>query len=152
VSTRWITEWGAPPHVSIAHKAGRAVALAAASESLAGVGIDIESVKEQPGSFVESAFSPSERALVATARDDERALAMTRIWCAKEAVGKALGWGLSEILGRLEAQHCGEVVRIALVGSSQAQTTNVGKTEAFEVATVQDGNFVIALVAIPAEE
>jgi phosphopantetheine--protein transferase-like protein len=138
------------PHVSIAHKAGRAVAAAAPSNRYAGVGIDIETIEARSESFAEAAFSASERALVATAAasEDQRRLMMTRIWCAKEAVGKALGWGLADILAGLEARSCEEVVQVGVTPSA-AHADSPGP---FEVATVRDGDFLIALVAIPARK
>jgi phosphopantetheinyl transferase len=140
VSAPWLSE---PPHISIAHKAGRAVALAGARRGFAGVGIDIETIEERRESFVEAAYSSAEQALLAAVPAADRALAMTRIWCAKEAVGKALGLALADILCRLEAEDCGESVRVALRSPAE------GAAAAFDVATVRDGNFLVALVAIP---
>jgi phosphopantetheinyl transferase len=142
VSAPWLS--GRVPQISIAHKAGRAVAFAGESERFAGVGIDIETIEERPETFIEAAFAPAERALIAAQPAAERALATTRIWCAKEAVGKALGLALAEILSRLEAKGCGEVVRVALTADDG------GKPRTFDATTVRDGDFVIALVAIPA--
>jgi phosphopantetheinyl transferase (holo-ACP synthase)/acyl carrier protein len=76
------------PHVSIAHSDGTAIALAALNSN---VGVDLESVARRREDFESVAFSREERGLAA-ALPPEWAL---RMWCAKEAVGKALGRGLS---------------------------------------------------------
>jgi malonyl CoA-acyl carrier protein transacylase/phosphopantetheinyl transferase len=77
------------PHVSIAHAAGHIVALAAASPH---VGIDIESIVSREAGFEDIAFDESERGLLDEFADRDEWIA--RFWCAKEAVGKALGRGL----------------------------------------------------------
>jgi phosphopantetheinyl transferase len=77
--------------VSIAHTDGAAMALA--SEPARGIGIDIESLERKRGDYERAAFHETERALLGDtdAARRERAL---RLWCAKEAVAKALGRGL----------------------------------------------------------
>src|SRR5262249_35422351 len=112
VSAPWLSV--GVPQISVSHNDERAVALASESELFAWFGIDIATMEQRPQSLIDAAFAPAERALIAALPVAERALATTRIWCAKEAVGKALGLALAEILSRLEAQGCGEVVRIAL--------------------------------------
>ena len=77
------------PQVSIAHAAGHIVALAAVAPQ---VGIDIESVVPREAGFVEIAFEESERRLLDQLASRDEWIA--RFWCAKEAVGKALGRGL----------------------------------------------------------
>jgi acyl transferase domain-containing protein/phosphopantetheinyl transferase/acyl carrier protein len=90
--------------ISIAHADGVAVALAAATPIAEGhkiaAGIDIQRIDPRREPFEELAFSHAERALLASwvaenppheERDREYAL---RVWCAKEAVAKALGCGL----------------------------------------------------------
>jgi phosphopantetheinyl transferase len=89
---RWLAEVPAAPVVSLAHTRGTAVALAALDGR---VGIDVEFLRPREQGFAEVAFAPSERALLA-ALPAERAEEWTlRCWCAKEAVGKALGTGLT---------------------------------------------------------
>jgi acyl transferase domain-containing protein/phosphopantetheinyl transferase len=93
------------PAISIAHVEGTAVALAALepdsdSPDIA-VGIDLQRIDSGSNGFEDVAFSPTERALLSSwattggppnqERDREYAL---RLWCAKEATTKALGYGL----------------------------------------------------------
>jgi hypothetical protein len=58
------------------------------------VGIDLEKIEPREASFEAIAFDDEERAMLD--EFDNRAEAVTRFWCAKEAVAKALGRGLSE--------------------------------------------------------
>jgi phosphopantetheinyl transferase len=77
------------PHVSIAHTAGHVAALAATTPY---VGIDIERVVPREPGFEEIAFDEAERRLLDGFENRDQWIA--RFWCAKEAVGKALGRGL----------------------------------------------------------
>ena len=152
LSDKWPQGWGSPPRISIAHKDGRAVAIAGSRALYDGVGIDIETIEDRPESFVEAAFTPRERALIARAAGERRAITMTRIWCAKEAVGKALGRGLSDILDLLEAEDCGDDgnVRIFMAAAPPERATGLKNAGVLEVKTIRDGGYLIALVAIPA--
>jgi phosphopantetheinyl transferase len=76
--------------VSIAHKDDLAVALATRGED---VGVDVERIEARGESFAATAFTAAERALVLPGEDE--AEWMTRLWTAKEAVGKRNGTGLA---------------------------------------------------------
>jgi phosphopantetheinyl transferase/acyl carrier protein len=80
--------------LSIAHSHGTAVALAVLGPDTR-VGIDLESLTHRREDFEAIAFSPDERSLLAALPRDLRREWALRMWCAKEAVGKALGRGLS---------------------------------------------------------
>jgi len=82
------------PSLSIAHSQGTAVALTVLDPG-ARVGIDLESLTHRRQDFEAIAFSPDERRLLAALPMDLRQEWALRMWCAKEAVGKALGRGLS---------------------------------------------------------
>lgn len=71
--------------VSIAHKPGYAVAMAAERA----VGVDIETIGERDAAFIDLALSAEEVQITGTT-----ALAVTRAWAAKEAVAKWQGSGL----------------------------------------------------------
>jgi acyl transferase domain-containing protein/phosphopantetheinyl transferase len=92
VGGAWTAALDAAPVVSLAHTRGCTVALAA----LAGrVGIDVEYVRPREAGFADIAFSTSERELLASLPPDETEEWQLRAWCAKEAVGKAIGTGLT---------------------------------------------------------
>ncbi|HEY1555387.1 MAG TPA: beta-ketoacyl synthase N-terminal-like domain-containing protein [Kofleriaceae bacterium] len=74
--------------ISVAHKDDLAVAIV--GEVGETVGIDLEKIAPRSDGFGAVAFTPAELLL---ARDDE---ARTRLWAAKEAVGKALGTGITD--------------------------------------------------------
>jgi len=83
------------PALSIAHSQGAAVALAVLDpEAL--VGVDLESLAHRRQDFESVAFDPPERSWLGTLPPDLRQEWALRMWCAKEAAGKALGRGLSE--------------------------------------------------------
>lgn len=79
---------------SFAHGRGTAVALAALDPGVL-VGIDLESLDHRRQNYEAIAFSPDERSLLAGLPGDLHEEWALRMWCAKEAVGKALGRGLS---------------------------------------------------------
>jgi phosphopantetheinyl transferase len=87
------------PAVSIAHADGLIVALSAFSPV---VGIDVEKIKPREASFESVAFDVQERELLDRCESPAaRHEAVTRFWCAREAVAKGLGRGLVEGPGSL---------------------------------------------------
>ena len=90
----WTKRLGVQPAISISHSQGAAVALAALDAGQL-VGIDLESLSQRREGFEAIAFSPEERHMLDAMRQDLRQEWALRMWCAKEAVAKALGRGLS---------------------------------------------------------
>ena len=90
----WTTEIGVNPTVSISHTHGIAVALASLEPGQM-VGIDIETMRHSPEDFQAIAFSDRERAILGALDQDLRHEWSLRMWCAKEAVAKALGRGFT---------------------------------------------------------
>jgi len=79
------------PHVSVAHSERAAVAMAADVE----VGIDLEPIDRDTVSILHDFATPDEIDLIASAAEQQPHGAWaTRLWCAKEAVGKVMGTGL----------------------------------------------------------
>ena len=71
------------------------------------VGIDIESVADRRTGFERAAFTQHERNLVAAVGDTLQLEWYLRMWCAKEAVGKALGRGLPNGPGEIRIRDVG---------------------------------------------
>ena len=91
----WVSELGSTSAVSISHSNGTAVALAGGPADRLGLGIDIETLRRPLDGFEPVAFAPAEQSLLHALDDDGRKEWALRLWCAKEAVGKALGVGLA---------------------------------------------------------
>ena len=86
---------GAGIAVSISHCGDSSVALAAErTETHRGVGIDVASQEDNHDGLAEGGFVPIEMALLADCPAVEQTDWLLRMWCAKEAVAKALGVGL----------------------------------------------------------
>jgi acyl transferase domain-containing protein/phosphopantetheinyl transferase (holo-ACP synthase) len=83
---------GGAPAVSLTHAHGHAAALAAFAP--AGVGIDVERLVPRPQGFLEAALTEAERRLLEPLGADVAEEWLLRMWCAREAAGKALGTGL----------------------------------------------------------
>jgi hypothetical protein len=60
-----------------------------------GLGIDLGRVEPRSPGLVETFFTEDERRFVRAAPTEERELRANLVWCAKEAVLKALGLGLT---------------------------------------------------------
>ena len=92
VAGAWTTGVERVPSVSLAHTRHLGVAMLSADGR--GCGIDVERVEEQRQGVEEVALTSGERELAEAALGSIGAEWAHRIWCAKEAVGKALGRGL----------------------------------------------------------
>ncbi len=84
------------PVVSLTHSHGHAAALVALAPPGAGggVGIDIEPLVARPPGFAQAALGEEERRLLAPLPADAAEEWLLRLWCAREAAGKAVGSGL----------------------------------------------------------
>lgn len=101
---KWIEIVGAEPYLSISHKAGIAVAIAAHRQASRGVGIDVEVIEPKENGFETLAFLPEEISELQKAVGPNKDKLVIQFWSAKEAVGKALGLGLSANPRSLKAQ------------------------------------------------
>ena len=116
------------PEISIAHTGDTAYALAAADP----VGIDVEPADRPVDEIAPHFASVAERRLLNAAGPD----APLRLWCAKEAVGKAVGTGL--------AGRPGDFAAIAAPGAGRFLVTHVPSANDHAVATVVDDGFMVA--------
>ena len=138
---------GIRPALSIAHSRGVAVALAALDPGLI-VGIDLESLSRRRENYEAIAFHPDERRLLEALPWDLREEWALRMWCAKEAAGKALGRGLSAGLlafhiVRLDA--AGGVVELQLRGGALDQFPWF-RGRILTIYTARESNFVFSAI------
>jgi malonyl CoA-acyl carrier protein transacylase/phosphopantetheinyl transferase len=102
VSGGWKTDLPGRPEISISHTDGMVVAVAA--EPGVRVGVDTEKVRTPSQDLLDGAFSGAELALLPSGTmesESRRSEWVFRLWCAKEAVGKALGSGVPLDPGQL---------------------------------------------------
>jgi phosphopantetheinyl transferase/acyl carrier protein len=133
------------PSVSIAHSQGTAVALAVLDPG-ARVGIDLESLTHRRQDFEAIAFSPDERRRLAALPVDLRQEWALRMWCAKEAVGKALGRGLSAGLLAFHITHAEVASGIMEVGLRDGALDQFPQWQgkSLIVYTARESNFVFS--------
>jgi len=135
------------PAISIAHSQETAVALAVLDPA-AWVGIDLESLARRREDFEGIAFSPDERSLVAALPPDLRREWALRMWCAKEAVGKALGRGLSAGLRAFHitgADACSGNVEVELRDGALQQFPQL-QGASLSVHTARESDFVFSAI------
>jgi phosphopantetheinyl transferase len=95
VSCASLSEIGLGVCVSISHCENSSVALVVeCTDFCRGVGIDVAFQAGNHDGLAEGGFAAVETALLENCSAPERADWLLRLWCAKEAVGKALGLGL----------------------------------------------------------
>jgi phosphopantetheine--protein transferase-like protein len=145
--------WGSAPadvpHVSISHSGGIALAAAADCAHWDGVGVDLE-LLDGRHSDLDSVFTPGECELLDALEPPAREEWCLRLWCAKEAVAKALGTGLAGRPQDLEAVACDEAsghVRISLTARSPSLRHRPGHQPVL-ARTQRLGDMVIAVALI----
>jgi phosphopantetheinyl transferase len=131
--------------VSIAHSGGTAVALAGIGPDAERLGVDVEERGPRPDSFAATAFDQQERAVLAELGSDLDEWAL-RLWCTKEAVGKAVGTGLLDGPGSVTVEavdrESGQVLA-RLHGSLVRAAPDLADTPVL-VATWADATVVVA--------
>ncbi|MCB9152616.1 MAG: polyketide synthase dehydratase domain-containing protein [Caldilineae bacterium] len=98
VTGDWLPKMAQPIALTIAHTRGVAVAVAGPVRNdgrMPGIGVDLEPVERQDSSFADVAFTREEQSVLADLEESQTDIWPLRVWCAKEAVGKALGYGLA---------------------------------------------------------
>ncbi|MBC7858479.1 MAG: polyketide synthase dehydratase domain-containing protein [Burkholderiaceae bacterium] len=127
----------APPALSIAHCEDQAIALAHEDQT----GVDIERVAERAATFLRAVTSEAERELLSAFAGAARNEWITRLWCAKEAMGKLMGTGLNQAPQRFEAQ--------TLYADGAIAMLHGGSGRHARVTTIHDGHFMIAFALSP---
>jgi phosphopantetheinyl transferase len=142
----WRQEIGYTPTLAIAHCGQLAIAIASRCASHQRLGLDLQQIESQRPEFDAGAVTPQERSLLERIEASARLEWLTRFWCAKEAIGKALGCGLrhgpqSVIVKAFEAD--GEVVQAAL-GDKLASEFPAWADISIAVYTIRHRDFIIA--------
>ncbi len=128
---------GTTPTVTLAHKERVAIAAAAGGP----IGIDLEAADHDTMSLLPTFATDAEQELLLPwAEADPAAAWATRLWCAKEASGKARGTGLDGRPKRLQLVELDETGRMVIQDS--------GEGGVYEVQTALVADWVIA-VALP---
>lgn len=138
----WLTQVEQAPQVSLAHAHGQMVAIV--HPTAQGVGVDIEQAGAFPPEGQEMAFTPAELALIETLPTDTDW--QMRLWCAKEAVGKALGHGLAGRPKGVRVQDVDVAQGIVTVGFSAEVAAQIRQEPTFTLAacTAQTESLIVA--------
>jgi phosphopantetheinyl transferase len=142
----WLQTLGYWPALSISHSSELAIAIAGRCAAHERLGVDVQQIEPRSPDFEEVAFTPQERSLLDSLATPARQEWLTRFWCGKEAVGKALGRGLihgprSVIVRALDA--AGGVLTVALGDRFAGEFPELAGV-ALTVYTTRHRNFVIA--------
>ena len=121
-----------PPALSIAHCDDQALAMVAAGAC----GIDIERVVARAPAFLASIASPAEAALLPQQPAALLPSSVTRLWCAKEVLGKLLSIGVTPGPRHFQAR------RIDGAGTLLMEHRSSGRTAS--VRTLLDGDYLCA--------
>ncbi|WZO99324.1 beta-ketoacyl synthase N-terminal-like domain-containing protein [Isosphaeraceae bacterium EP7] len=146
----WADEVAEMPVISISHSDGLAVAIAAlpdpGGDRPLRLGIDVEFIKPRPEGFLDVAFGGEELEMLRTRPHSERDEWAVRMWCAKEAVGKATGEGLgwstrsTEVVG---IDPDGGIVEVRLSGELTSRHPDLNAA-AIAVRTISIDRLVVA--------
>jgi phosphopantetheinyl transferase len=124
--------------VSISHREGRAVAVAAMDRR---VGVDLERIEPRASSFAETWLSPEERSLGAGP------LVETLIWATKEAVLKWLGTGLRASPHHVRVTSLGDgLATVRLDGPLAARHAELGGAPLLVAWSRHGGDEVVVTV------
>jgi acyl transferase domain-containing protein/4'-phosphopantetheinyl transferase EntD len=146
VTGQWAQSYPAPL-VTIAHTEGVAVAVAADPAAHNGIGVDIQRVGSVTAEVTDLAFHDAENRLVNGRGQSKEWL--TRIWCAKEAVVKAVA-GLSLSPWDVEATGLHEdMVALRFAADHSPASRDIPHGEA-RAATRVDGDLACALCCLSA--
>jgi phosphopantetheine--protein transferase-like protein len=142
----WTRDIDPTPALSLTHSDGVAVAVVGDCSHDHRIGIDIERIRPHKPGFNKHAFVPEEQSLLTSLDESMRQEWVTRFWCAKEAVAKALGRGLMGTPQNLAIKELNTqtgVVSLSLRGNMAEAFTEF--THARILAyTTREGDYIIA--------
>ncbi len=142
----WVVDVKDIPVVSISHTEGLSVALAGFHPDYQRIGIDIEQVRQRKPGFNRIVFDVEEQSILDSLDESIKEEWQTRLWCAKEAVAKALGRGLIEGPQSLSVRELDSdtgVVGVVL-GGKLAELFPEFTGARIIVYTLRDGDYIVA--------
>jgi phosphopantetheinyl transferase len=143
VAGAWTSEIADVPLISLAHSQGTAVAVAVSGTVAMGVGVDVEPVGRMSSAVEQLAFAPAELALLADLPDTQAEHWPLRLWCAKEAVAKAFGNGMTNGPRSLSVTSVDIATETAwLIPSAPPRTS--GSRSPLPAFTARDGDLIVA--------
>jgi phosphopantetheinyl transferase len=142
----WQQEVGYTPALAISHCGEFAIAIAGRCASHQRLGLNLQPIESRRPEFEVGAFPPPEQRLLESIAPSARLEWLTRFWCAKHAIEKALGCGLqsgppSVIITALDMDS--EVVT-AILGDKLAGEFPALADISMSVYTIRHGDFIIA--------
>jgi acyl transferase domain-containing protein/phosphopantetheinyl transferase len=144
----WVQQLPAAPEVSLSHTEGMAVALAGDGKHGHRLGIDIQQIRDLKPDFETLALTTDEQRILNTVPPSTRPEWLLRLWCAKEAIAKALGRGLME--GPLSVRILSLNVQTGIVGAQPAGKLAEAVPEAagkeLQAYTAREERYVVASV------
>jgi phosphopantetheinyl transferase len=150
VGGHWAAGLACVPCVSLAHAAGTAMAIAGHDGQCCGLGVDIEYLGRAGEEFERIAFTPEEHSVLSVLDTPAHEEWSLRLWCAKEAVAKALGRGLAEGPGGLRIQavdmRTGHVQVALSDGFARELPDFTGRQ--LTAYTAREGNCIFATVLV----
>jgi phosphopantetheinyl transferase len=137
---------GELPAVSLTHAQGQAAALVTLvpAGAAGGAGIDIEHLVPRPQGFAQAALTETELRLLEPLPADAAEEWLLRMWCAREAAGKAVGAGLAGAANapRVSAIDAGrEAVLLDVAGRRLIAWTHREEDLVFATAVTPDSSF-----------
>ena len=143
-------EFPHPICISIAHIEGVAMAAAAERTNIDSIGVDIERIGRVGADFHDLAFVREERRLIADMGSSQSEEWSLRLWCAKEAVAKALGSSVPASPTELVAQRIEpETGRVELAFSPESAKRRGTNGNRYLACTLRERDLVAATSILP---
>ncbi|MBI1825124.1 MAG: polyketide synthase dehydratase domain-containing protein [Planctomycetes bacterium] len=137
----WTRKIDRVPIVSISHKGKTAVAAAASVP----IGIDMESVESRDRGFEQIALSDADQDFLDDFSLSDRADWVTRLWSAKESVGKLLGVGLRNGFQQWKVRSMDRGTNTIVLCGPAGQDNGEEANREFIVRSRRDGETVISV-------
>ena len=147
----WCKDVSSVPLLSLSHVEGVAIAIVGGGEAVTGIGVDIEHVGRMRAGTDTLAFTPDEQSLLSSVPSIDQDSWRLRLWCAKEAVAKALGQGLvggpqAFVVKKLDLET--GTVHVGLAGE-MARRLPATNERPLVVYTAQEDELIVATSLYP---